>query len=61
MTNVGARERDPEYQDDFDLDIRISVAPETTPEDGWTTYTTCMATCTCGPPTFSDTGGLCCH
>lgn len=34
-------------EDDFDLDLRISVAPLTadTDRDGYTTYTTCHASC----------------
>jgi hypothetical protein len=50
--------------EDFDLDLRITVAPDGTgvgqPRmDGWTTYTTCMLTCDCpinSSPTDSCNG-----
>lgn len=34
-------------EDDFDLDLRISVAPQlgTMKRDGYTTYTTCASSC----------------
>jgi hypothetical protein len=36
--------------DEFDLDVRITVAPRTGVHmDGWTTYTTCLAITECIP------------
>jgi hypothetical protein len=53
--------------EDFDLDLRITVAPDGTgvgqPRmDGWTTYTTCHPTCgscNCGSSPTDSCGGAC--
>src|SRR6185437_3052453 len=54
MTAMEAERTDAEKPEDFDLDLQITVVPFDTPGnplrmDGWTTYTTCHASCECPP------------
>ena len=66
VTDRSTVTRDVQVGDEFELDVRITDRPKTgfiiVPKgDGWTTYTTCHATCTCPPDSgFGTYGSQCC-